>query len=69
MGVTADRGRRAHHRTLILRFAGRSRFVTYPDTPSDHRGHLNHVRDIRNALRALGAERSTKPATRELENA
>lgn len=68
-GVTAERGRKTAHLTLTLRYAGRSRFVVYPDSPSDHRGPLNHVRDIRRTLTALGAERSATTAARQLEPA
>ena len=57
-GVTWRREHRAKHYALVLRFRGRERFVTHPATPSDsRRGGLNHVRDIRAALREIGAKR------------
>lgn len=57
-GVEAEFGRRAKHRQVILRFGGRSRFVVYPDSPSDHRGCRNNIIDIRKECASLGAERS-----------
>ena len=40
---------------LWLRVGDATRPVFYPKTPSDRKGPLNHVRDIRRVLRALGA--------------
>lgn len=58
-GVSWVREDRSKHRALVLSFADRSRFVTYPTSPSDaYRGPLNHVRDIRHTLAAMGAQRS-----------
>ena len=56
-GVTVTRAPRGKHLSLILHFVGLSRFVTYPVSPSDHRGAHRHVQDIRLALNALGALR------------
>lgn len=57
-GVTWRREHRSKHYALVLTFAGVSRFVIYPTSPGDTvRGGLNHVRDIRAALTALGATR------------
>ena len=43
---------------LAVTYAGATRKVTYPITPSDSRtGALNHVQDLRRTLRALGAPR------------
>jgi len=61
-GVSWRREQRAKHYALILTFNGVSRFVTYPCTPGDGaRGALNHIRDLRHALQALGARRRPEP--------
>lgn len=56
-GVTWERRQRSKHLVLVLTFNGVTRGVIYPATGSDRRGPLNHVRDIRIALRELGATR------------
>lgn len=57
-GVTWRREVRSKHYALVLTFGGVSRFVIYPTSPGDTmRGGMNHVRDIRAALTALGATR------------
>ena len=49
---------RGKHPVLRLTYAGASRKVPYPGSPSDTgRGPLNHVQDVRRTLRALGATR------------
>lgn len=61
-GVTWARQVRGKHYALILTFNGVSRFVTYPGTPGDStRGVLNHLADVRAALRYLGATRTPEP--------
>ena len=62
-GVTWTRTVRAKHYALVLTFGGVSRFVIYPTSPSDaYRGALNHVRDIRHTLTAMGATRTQERA-------
>lgn len=57
-GVTWTRECRAKHYALVLTYRGQSRKVIYPGSSSDSfRGPQNHIRDIRNVLKALGAER------------
>jgi hypothetical protein len=57
-GVEVAFGQRSKHRTAILHYRTETRFVVYPDTPSDtQRGHLNCIANVRKELRALGAER------------
>src|SRR5690606_17680836 len=57
-GVTWRREHRGKHLALVLAFDGVSRFVIYPTSPGDtYRGSLNHLRDVRAALSALGAKR------------
>lgn len=57
-GVAVEFGRRSKHRAATFHFAGSTRFVVYPDSPSDaRRGHLNSLADVRKELAALGAER------------
>lgn len=61
-GVTVRREHRGKHLALILTFNGVSRFVTYPTSPGDVlRGPKNHVSNVRQALRGLGAKRDTEP--------
>lgn len=49
---------RGKHPALRLTYAGASRRVVYPGTPGEtFRGLLNHVHDVRRALRDLGAVR------------
>lgn len=60
-GVTWVRRFRSKHFALVLTFDGVSRYVTYPTSPGDNvRGAMNHVRDIRAVLKALGAERESE---------
>lgn len=56
-GVTFRREVRAKHFALVLTFNGASKFLIYPATGSDRRGVLNHLTDLRAALRELGAVR------------
>ena len=57
-GVQWERDESGKHLALRLTYAGESRKVHYPFTPSDKwRGPLNHVQDIRRVLRELGARR------------
>ena len=57
-GVQWERGEGGKHLALRLTYAGESRKVHYPLTPSDKgRGPLNHINDIRRILRELGARR------------
>ncbi|WP_300573540.1 hypothetical protein [Phenylobacterium sp.] len=57
-GVSWSREARSKHHALILTYRGQSRKVIYPCSSSDSfRGPQNHLRDIRNVLKALGAER------------
>jgi hypothetical protein len=55
-GVTAHREHGGKHYRLVLNYGGKSRFVTYPCTPSDWRGHYNRIGDIRKTLAELGAK-------------
>jgi hypothetical protein len=45
------------HQRLVLGYNGSERFVIYPLTPSDWRGELNHLQDVRKTLRDMGAKR------------
>lgn len=57
-GVAWRREVRGKHYALILSYAGISRFVIYPTSPGDTvRGPLNHLANVRQALRAMGAVR------------
>lgn len=57
-GVTWSREIKGKHYALVVTFGGVSRFVIYPSTPGDKvRGLLNHLRDVRAELSALGAVR------------
>lgn len=61
-GVTASRVCRSKHYALNLMYDGRTRFVIYPNSPGDTvRGVRNHLRDVRAALREIGARRDTEP--------
>lgn len=55
--VTWSREVRGKHYALVLTYRGQSRFVTYPASPSNKRGALNHIQNIRAELRGLGATR------------
>lgn len=58
-GVSWRREVRGKHRALVIGYRGREMFVAYPCSSSDsRRGGLNHVKDVRAVLRALGATRS-----------
>jgi hypothetical protein len=59
-GVEARREHASKHMRLVLSYGGKERFVIYPSTPSDHRGQLNKIRDIRKELTALGATRNER---------
>jgi len=58
-GVTWERpppGRKTL--ALAITYAGATRRVHYPITPSDSgKGALNHVQDVRRTLRDMGAQR------------
>jgi hypothetical protein len=56
-GVTWTRQVRSKHYALVLTFEGVSRFVTYPCSPSDRRGALNHITTVKAVLREMGARR------------
>lgn len=60
-GVQVQFGRRSKHRQVIIHNDGETRFVVYPDSPSDGaRGHLNCISDLRKQLYALQAVRLEK---------
>jgi hypothetical protein len=60
-GVEVSFGKRAKHRQAVLHYGGKTRFVVYPDSPSDGaRGHLNCLSNLRAELRALEAARLEK---------
>lgn len=46
-----------HHR-VILKFAGKQRFVPFTLTNTDYRAKRNKVKDVRRELHYLGAERA-----------
>lgn len=49
------------HNRLIITFGGKSRFVIYPSSPGKSRkAILNHIQDVRRALRELGAQRANE---------
>lgn len=57
-GVSHRYQMRGKHQAIVLTFNGSSQFVMFPKTPSDSmRGLHNHLRDLRQTLKALGAER------------
>ena len=57
-GVVWKRAKAKRHNMLVVSFAGQTRKLPYPVSPSDkRRGALNHAGDISKTLRALGAER------------
>lgn len=60
-GVTTRREHLSRHARMVLTFNGQSRCVTYPLSPSDRRGPMNHVGDIRKALLEMGATRLPDP--------
>lgn len=66
-GVDVEFGKRSKHREARLHFGGTTRFVVYPDSPSDGaRGHLNCISNVRQELATLGAQRvSAKPKKRK----
>lgn len=57
VGWRVDKRARGKRPRLILHHGGKSRFVVMPGSPSDKRGLLNKVRDIRVACEQLGARR------------
>jgi hypothetical protein len=59
-GVEAKRVVRGKHYALVLTFNGVSRFVIYPTSPGDTRGALNHIQNIREVLREMGATRAVR---------
>jgi hypothetical protein len=56
-GIEGRFEKRAPHPRLHLTFGKRTRFVVIPGSPSDKRGLLNKIRDIRFACAQLGARR------------
>lgn len=63
-GVASRRAVRGKHNVLILSFGGVERLHFYPSTPSDQRGALNSVTQLRVTLKAMGACREpTRKAT------
>jgi hypothetical protein len=65
-GVSWSRQVRSKHYALVLTFDGVSRFVIYPSSPGDNqRGGLNHLRDIRQTLAAMGATRMAEPKSQQ----
>ncbi len=61
LGVEAKRRKLSKHQKLVLTFNGETRFLVYPSTPSDRRGALNHVGDLKKLLLEMGAKRSPPP--------
>lgn len=56
-GVTWSRESAGKHMKLVVEFEGQSRFIVFPTSPSDSaRGALNHVKNIRQTLKEMGAE-------------
>lgn len=54
------------HDRAIFRIGERSRFLTIPKTPSDHRAEKNIVRDLKKTLDELGVERQRyRPGSRQ----
>lgn len=66
-GTEVEFSKRKKHCEARIHFGGSTRFVVYPDSPSDSaRGHLNFLRDVRKELVELGAARlPKKPAKRK----
>lgn len=54
------REKTAKHQRVVLSFKGSERFVVYPLTPSDTRGELNHIQNVRQTLRDMGAVRNER---------
>lgn len=49
------------HERAVISFAGRSRTVIFPTSPSDsRRGLLNSLSDVRRLLREMGATQTTE---------
>lgn len=64
-GVTWRRELRGKHQALVLTFGNVSRFVIYPTSPGDSiRGPKNHLANVRQALREMGAARTAEPKGR-----
>lgn len=60
-GVMFAREAGGKHLALVLTFAGQTRRVFYPSSPSDKRGALNNIQNVRATLKALGAVRKVNP--------
>lgn len=69
-GVDVEFGRRAKHRQATFHRHGETRFLVFPDSPSDsRRGALNCVAAMRKELAELGAQRlERKPKPRNRKN-
>jgi hypothetical protein len=57
-GVTYTFDAQGKHNRVVLTYAGRSHFLPFPRTGSDHRGPLNHVAALRRVLVGMGAVRA-----------
>jgi hypothetical protein len=57
-GVTLEMRNGGKHDRAVFHLGERSRFVTLPKTPSDHRAELNIRRDVKKTLKELGVERA-----------
>lgn len=57
-GVTFAFGEGAKHPFVTLVFNGASKRHVFPSTPSDARGALNAISDMRRTLSAMGAKRN-----------
>ena len=73
-GVSVTFEKRSKHNAAVLHYAGKSRFVIYPDTPSDAaRGALNMLTDVRKELSGIGAvkhvpAKSARSKSRKVKN-
>lgn len=66
-GVTWSREIAGKHLKLVVEFEGQSRFIVFPTSPSDStRGPLNHVQNIRQTLKEMGAETVPQVAAQSL---
>lgn len=60
-GASVTFGKRAKHREAVISYKGESRFVIFPDSPSDSaRGVRNHIACVRRELLRLGAVRAVR---------
>ena len=66
-GVTFRREHKRKHYALVLTFKGRERFVVYPTSPGDRKGHLAHITCVRAELAFLGAVRAPAKSEVKLE--